>query len=247
VLSASQHLSEWSVPEQLRVAVSPDGHRIAVNYGTAVGLFDPSGRWRRTVSITGGSDGRISWAPDGQLLVIERLRATPPDDYRTDTYLLSFEGQQRAFLRDATDVQWNRAGGVAFVRYNSRLRQDDLYVAETKGTHARRLTRRGADGPDWSPDGRRIAFTRHDPVFSLWMIDRDGRHARRLTAPYGAEDPAWSPDGKSIAYVTSADTLSPGSYPGGVYIIDLASRHVRRIAQRTGEFVPALNWQSLPK
>ena len=52
--------------------------------------------------------------------------------------------------------------------------------------------------PAWSPDGRRIAFTRSGDIYS---IDSDGRAARRLTADARAECCAsWSPDSRRLAF-----------------------------------------------
>lgn len=56
--------------------------------------------------------------------------------------------------------------------------------------------------PDWSPDGRRIAFvSNHDTksaAFQLYTINADGTDLRRLTndPSYMDMNPAWSPDGK---------------------------------------------------
>jgi gamma-glutamyltranspeptidase len=58
---------------------------------------------------------------------------------------------------------------------------------------------RGAREPAWSPDGKRLAFSYLDRI---WTASPDGRNARPLR-PLGAaaeRDPAWSPDGKSIAF-----------------------------------------------
>ncbi|MGH2948697.1 MAG: metallophosphoesterase, partial [Solirubrobacteraceae bacterium] len=68
----------------------------------------------------------------------------------------------------------------------------------------RRLTRgRHDDGaPAWSPNGRRIAFTRGSPSKrDVYLMRADGAHVRRLTKlPRGVTSPTWSPDGRRIAF-----------------------------------------------
>ena len=54
--------------------------------------------------------------------------------------------------------------------------------------------------PDWSPDGKRIVFTRGSPG-RLFVMDADGAGAHRVTKEEVDEtEPAWSPDGRWIAY-----------------------------------------------
>src|SRR5688500_1222905 len=72
------------------------------------------------------------------------------------------------------------------------------------GGGARRLTHNGVGefGTAWSPDGRRIAFTRYrggeGEARGIWVMGRTGKAERRLVR--NGSRPAWSPDGKRIAY-----------------------------------------------
>jgi dipeptidyl aminopeptidase/acylaminoacyl peptidase len=57
----------------------------------------------------------------------------------------------------------------------------------------------GVQDPAWAPDGKRIAVSYLDRI---WTMTPDGRQARQLTLESSAiqRDPVWSPDGLRIAF-----------------------------------------------
>lgn len=59
--------------------------------------------------------------------------------------------------------------------------------------------------PQWSPDGKQIAFVRTDNDKSqIWLLPLGGGEAHVLTkAEFGANNPRWSRDGKNILYTSS--------------------------------------------
>jgi Tol biopolymer transport system component len=64
--------------------------------------------------------------------------------------------------------------------------------------------------PDWSPDGRWVAFAsgRGDPAgrHAVFIVDRKGRHLTRLTEyTVNAQHPVWSPDRKWLVFSAQAD------------------------------------------
>ena len=64
------------------------------------------------------------------------------------------------------------------------------------------------DGPSWSPDGTKIAFSSdRDGNWEIYVMNADGSGATRLTTNRSADDgsPAWSPDGSKIAFHTNRD------------------------------------------
>src|SRR5262245_54990301 len=88
-----------------------------------------------------------------------------------------------------------------------------LWIVSPDGTGARKLPhvpRTEDDNPDWSPDGKRIAFERCSQTnCEVWTAQTDGAHAKRLgpNCLAKADDacgdrstPSWSPDGKRVAF-----------------------------------------------
>ena len=61
--------------------------------------------------------------------------------------------------------------------------------------------------PDWSPDGRRIAFdSDRDGNWEVYVMNADGSGVTRLTDNGAADEfPAWSPDGRRIAFESNRD------------------------------------------
>jgi len=94
----------------------------------------------------------------------------------------------------------------------------DIYLGNLDGSTLRRLTSDGSPTsfntePAWSPDGRRIAFSKFDGQWgaAIYVIDLERGNTRRLS-PAVAYDatPTWSPDGSRIAFENRADNQSGG-------------------------------------
>jgi Tol biopolymer transport system component/tRNA A-37 threonylcarbamoyl transferase component Bud32 len=96
------------------------------------------------------------------------------------------------------------------------------------GAH-RRLTDYGGDiFPDWSPDGRWVAFaSTRDRGWGLWLIPAAGGEPERLTEREG-RTPRWSTDGEQIYF------LGQGESKDTVWALSLAGREVRPVTAFTG-------------
>jgi Tol biopolymer transport system component len=148
-----------------------------------------------------------------------------------------------------------RNGDIAF---NRLTQADDLFVVDlftvspSGAGNPFQLTDFGFDSfseyPDYSPDGRTVAFQRYNPVadeVEVWTIGADGTGARQLTdLSIGAFDPAYSPDGRTLAIDTA-----PGDVPG-IHLIPSRAPHGKLIIDAQAKRVTTVTgggWDSEPQ
>jgi hypothetical protein len=83
-----------------------------------------------------------------------------------------------------------------------------LCATDGDGSNPRGLTFSGA-GPEWSPDGTAIAYSRtvSDVGYAIFVADSTGANPRRVATSAGFDEqffaPAWSPDGTEILFSNS--------------------------------------------
>ena len=114
---------------------------------------------------------------------------------------------------------------------------------EADGTNPVNLTNHPAIdlGPDWSPDGKQIAFysNRKENV-DIYVMDADGANPIRLTNA-AAKDrrPAWSPDGKQIAFTSLRDGNAE------IYVMNADGTNPTNLTQHR-EWDTNPSWGSVP-
>ncbi len=89
---------------------------------------------------------------------------------------------------------------VAFTAEAGGARQ--LHLLPLRGGPLVQLTAsdKAISDPQWSPDGRRLAFVRDG---AIWLVDADGARQVQVTEhPAGNEQPRWSPDGSRLAFLS---------------------------------------------
>jgi dipeptidyl aminopeptidase/acylaminoacyl peptidase len=89
---------------------------------------------------------------------------------------------------------------VAFTAEAAGARQ--LFVMPLRGDVPTQITasEKAISDPQWSPDGRRIAYVRDG---AIWVIGSDGARPTCVAEhPAGNSHPRWSPDGRTIAFLS---------------------------------------------
>lgn len=111
-----------------------------------------------------------------------------------------------------------------------------VYVSDAQGRHQHRITppRLQAWWPDWSPAGRRIAFTSQvfgdRPSPRIFTVRPNGSHLRQLTHTSRAHadvSPAYSPNGRRIVF--ASDRRYDDFCCNDLFIVDAAGGPVKRV------------------
>ena len=104
-------------------------------------------------------------------------------------------------------------------------RNSDIWMTSLDGQTSLQVTfsPEGESSARWSPDGKYLSFTssRADKHSQVWVMDRRGGEARKLTKLRGGlEDYAWSPDGLQIALVIQDPADTSKTKTQKPYVID---------------------------
>src|SRR6185295_16012242 len=155
------------------------------------GLLDTAFRGRNGAS-------NLEWAPDGSKIVF---------DASGSIYVLSVHGLRMRRLRTGTpdgavdfSPSWS-ADGTRLVFATRRQEHSSISVINLDGSH-RRLLATQASFPNWSPDGKVIAYRSR---CGISLVTPGGKDRTPANPPFAchaiglAGQPIWSPDGKKIA------------------------------------------------
>ncbi len=205
-------------------ALSRDGTKLAyTSYKSGypdVYLIDLGSGQRTRIAFFPGINSGPSFSPDGSQIAL-----TLSKDGNPEIYTMPISGGDPTRITrtrgSETSPCWSPDGGQLVYSSDDRTGSPQLYLSTSQGVGDMDHLVTGnvyCTKPDWSPDGRLIAFTaRVGGVFEIGVFNLASRTARLVTVS-GGEDPAWTRDSRHLVYANEGrllllDTLTGQSLP----------------------------------
>ena len=188
-----------------------------------------------------GFDSEPSISPDGKTVAFVSTR-----DGRQRIWLKQLATGEEIALTEGPDYgpRFSPDGSsLLFIR--NEAAGPDLHRVPSVGGASRRVVR-GAFGAAWSPDGRRIAFTRQAADITggrILVVSADGGDERAVVElpSIGVQSLDWSPDGRRLALRVSGSQNFAGFQE--LRTVDLASGETKTVLKLPGGSVgTSLTW-----
>jgi len=186
---------------------------------TAVYVADANGENVERIPAKGLSKQYLypSWMPDGKSVVV--VDAAAPGG--NTLFRINLESGDSKALTDPKQVLTGMPSvspDGKFIAFAGQLNEgqkydqtkNQIWLMPIGGGKLTSLSAGQGRQPDWSPDGKWLAFSsgRGDPAghHAVFIVDRAGRNLTQLTEhAVNAQHPVWSPDGKWIVFSAIAD------------------------------------------
>jgi Tol biopolymer transport system component len=188
---------------------SPDGRYIAHGLQGNISLFEPGTGRDFPLIQDGGTPSVLGWAPDGRHILFSSARSGARDAWLIEVAGGKAVGEPQLLKKDFSGYELGFARSSAFYYSVTNLARD-VQIAELDATSGKLVTppqpasRRWVGitrSPDWSPDGKSLAYVKdRPPAQSIVIRATETGEDRELQVGALRLGSAvrWTPDGKGI-------------------------------------------------
>jgi Tol biopolymer transport system component len=221
---------------------SPDGQTLAFNRGshgvTSIYTIPVAGGEERRLTSGSQFGWGLAWTSDGRDIVFGRAGWLAMSGWLWKVSARGGEPHRLQFGQEGTEPSI-RGSRLVYARQISNLNiwkkpLDSKYSSVPAGRYLSSTAIES--GPQYSPDGSRIAFeSTRSGSYEIWMCRSDGTNLVQLTHLNNVSGtPRWSPDGEQIAF----DSRAPGN--ADIFVMDAQGGSLRKLTNETSaEVVPS--------